>query len=196
MKKIQSVGVYCSSYEKLNEIYKKAAIELGQQLAAHQITMVYGGGAQGLMGDVSRSVMSHGGRAIGFMPHHLKEFEDPNWTITELHLVDTMHTRKRLMFEQSEAFIVLPGGFGTLDETFEMITWYQLKLHNKPIIFINVNDYWSPLQDLTSNIFNQGFAKLEDKKCFRYVNSVSEALQELLKAPEPTPHEPVATWVS
>jgi hypothetical protein len=123
MKKVQAIGVYCSSYEGLDEVYKKAATELGQQLAEHNMTMIYGGGALGLMGDVSRSAMAHGGRVIGFMPHHLKEFEDPNWAITELHMVDTMHTRKRLMFEHSDAFFVLPGGFGTLDETFEIITW-------------------------------------------------------------------------
>lgn len=195
MKKVQAIGVYCSSYEGLDEVYKKAAAELGQQLAEHNMTMIYGGGALGLMGDVSRSAMAHGGRVIGFMPHHLKEFEDPNWAITELHMVDTMHTRKRLMFEHSDAFFVLPGGFGTLDETFEIITWQQLKLHDKPAIFINVNAYWTPLQELTKNIFDQHFAKPEDKKCFKFVNSVSEAFQALLKAPEPTVHEPMEDWV-
>lgn len=195
MKKIQAIGVYCSSYEGLDEVYKNAAIELGQQLAKHNITMVYGGGILGLMGDVSKSVMAQGGRVIGFMPHHLKELEDPNWGITELHMVDTMHTRKRLMFEHSNAFLVLPGGFGTLDETFELITWQQLKLHEKPIIFINVNNYWTPLQALTENIFDQHFAKSEHKKYFKFVNSISEAFQALLNAPEPIAHEPVAEWV-
>ncbi|MBA3813589.1 MAG: TIGR00730 family Rossman fold protein [Alphaproteobacteria bacterium] len=191
MKKIQAVGVYCSSYEGLAEVYRKAAFELGQQLAEHDITMVYGGGAMGLMGEVSRSTMFHGGRVIGFMPHHLKEFEDPNLEITELHMVDTMHTRKQLMFEHSDAFLALPGGFGTLDETFEIITWEQLHLHDKPIVFVNVNGYWDPLQQLTSNIFDQGFAEIEHKKYFKFVNTVSEAFQSLLKAPEPTVHETV-----
>jgi len=195
MKEIQSIGVYCSSYEGLGEVYRQAAKELGQQLAAHRITMIYGGGALGLMGEVSKSTMAHGGRVIGFMPHHLKEFEDPNWAITELHMVDTMHTRKRLMFEHSDAFFVLPGGFGTLDETFEIITWHQLKLHDKPLIFINVNDYWTSLKELTSNIFGQRFAKPEDKKAFRFVNSIPEAFQVLLKAHEPGPHEPAPEWV-
>lgn len=195
MKKIQAIGVYCSSYESLDDVYKKAAVELGQQLAEHHITMVYGGGALGLMGEVSRSVMTHGGRVIGFMPHHLKEFEDPNWAITELHMVDTMHTRKRLMFEHSDAFFALPGGFGTLDETFELITWHQLKLHDKPIIFINVNDYWTPLQELTSNIFDQHFAKPEDRKSFTFVKSIPEAFQSLMKAPEPATPESFAKWV-
>lgn len=195
MKEIQTIGVYCSSYEGLDPVYKEAAVELGRQLATHNITMIYGGGALGLMGEVSRTVMAHDGRVIGFMPHHLKEFEDPNWAITELHMVDTMHTRKRLMFEHSDAFFVLPGGFGTLDETFELITWQQLKLHEKPIVFINVNEYWTPLQNLTANIFDQHFAKNEHKKFFKFVNSIPEAFQALLQAPEPLPHEPVAEWI-
>lgn len=195
MKAIQAIGVYCSSYEGLDDIYKKAAIELGEQLAKHQITMIYGGGALGLMGETSRTSMAHGGRVIGFMPHHLKEFEDPNWAITELHMVDTMHTRKRLMFEHSDAFLVLPGGFGTLDETFEIITWQQLKLHDKPLVFINVNAYWTPLQELTKKIFDQHFAKPEDRKCFKFVNSVTEAFQALLKAPKSIVHESMEEWI-
>ncbi len=195
MKEIQAIGVYCSSYDAVKDTYKEAALELGQQLAQHNITMIYGGGVQGLMGEVANSAMAHGGRVIGFMPHHLVEFENPNRNITELHLVDTMHTRKRLMFEHSDAFCVLPGGFGTLDETFELITWRQLKLHDKPIIFININDYWTPLKQLTQNIFEQHFANREHKKYFKFVESVSEAFEALFKAPEPTTHEPVAEWV-
>jgi len=195
MIEIQSIGVYCSSALHVEGVYEKAALELGEKLAQYQITMVYGGGAQGLMGKAANAAMSHGGRVIGFMPHHLKEFEDPNWAITEMHMVDTMHTRKRLMFEHSDAFLVLPGGFGTLDETFELITWGQLKLHEKPIIFINVNHYWDPLEALTKNIFDQRFAKPEDKDCFKFVRSVAEAFQALLKAPEPPAPEPIAEWV-
>jgi uncharacterized protein (TIGR00730 family) len=99
------------------------------------------------------------------------------------------------MFEHSDAFMILPGGFGTLDETFELITWRQLELHEKPIVFININEYWNPLEALTKNIFDQGFAKAEDKKCFQFVRTIPEAFQTLLKAPEPGPHEPVAEWV-
>lgn len=195
MKKIQSIGVYCSSYEGLDEAYKNAAIELGQQLAKQHITMVYGGGALGLMGDVSKAAMDNGGRVIGFMPRHLQEFEEPNKNITELHMVDSMHTRKRMMFEHAEAFFILPGGFGTLDETFEIITWGQLKLHVKPIIFININNYWAPLQALMSNIIHEGFAKREHEKFFTFVNSISEAFQILHKAPESTISESVVQWV-
>lgn len=141
MKEIQAIGIYCSSYDTVRDAYREAALKLGQQLAQHKITMIYGGGVQGLMGEVANSVMANGGRVIGFMPHHLEKLEKPNLDITELHIVDTMHTRKSLMFKHSDAFLVLPGGFGTLDETFELITWRQLELHEKPIIFININSY-------------------------------------------------------
>lgn len=186
MKKIETIGVYCSSYEGLDEGYRKAATELGKQLAEHKITMVYGGGILGLMGDVSKAAMLHGGRVIGFMPNHLKELEDPNWAITELHMVDTMHTRKRLMLEHSDAFFILPGGFGTLDEVFEVITWAQLKLHDKLVIFINVNGYWDPLQNVLSNIFDHGFARSEHKNFFTFVTSVEEAFQALHDVPKPS----------
>lgn len=195
MKEIKAVGVYCSSYNHLNPIYIEAAEDLGKELAHRGITMVYGGGAEGLMGAVARATIAHDGSVIGFMPKHLELSEPPNQEITELHMVDTMHTRKRLMFERSDAFVILPGGFGTLDETFELITWRQLNLHEKPIIFVNINNYWSSLRDLTSNIFTQHFAKEEDKKCFHFVNSVAETFQALLKEPEPMPPEPVEKWV-
>ncbi len=195
MKQIKSIGVYCSASDRVDGIYKKSAQELGEQLANHKITMVYGGGVQGLMGQVANSVMESGGKVIGFMPDHLKKFEDPNRAITELHMVDSMHTRKRLMFENSDAFFILPGGFGTLDETFELITWRQLKLHDKPIIFINVNNYWSPLQKLTHNIFAQDFAKPEDEQSFKFVNSISDAFKVVLTGPEPTTHKPLKEWV-
>jgi len=195
MKQVLSVGVYCSSSDRVDGVYKSAANELGNQLAFHKITMIYGGGSEGLMGEVANAAMAGGGKVIGFMPNHLEQFEDPNWAITELHMVDTMHTRKRLMFEHAEAFFVLPGGFGTLDETFEIITWRQLKLHDKPIIFININNYWDPLEELTKNIFNQKFAKSEDQKIFRFVRSIPDAFRALGRVHEPTSHEPLTEWI-
>jgi hypothetical protein len=195
MKTFQSIGVYCSSYEDLDEVYKNAARELGQQLAERKITMIFGGGSLGLMGEVSRSVMDHGGRVIGFMPRHLEEFEKPSGHITELHMVDTMHTRKWMMFEHAEAFFILPGGFGTLDETFEIMTWAQLKLHAKPIIFININNYWASLKELTANMFNQGFARPEHQKFFTFVDSIPEAFEALQRAPQGAVCESGVEWI-
>ena len=195
MKEIQSIGVYCSSYDSVSDIYKKAAVALGEELAKRKITLVYGGGNLGLMGQLANTTMKEGGRVIGYMPEHLKNLEEPNWDITEMHMVDSMHTRKRLMFEKAGGFFVLPGGFGTLDEAFEMITWRQLGHHEKPVIFININEYWTPLQDLTSNIFDQHFAKTKKKKYFQFAPSISEAFRFLLEIKTPVPHKPMAEWV-
>ena len=195
MKEIQAIGVYCSSYDSVSDVYKKAAVALGQELAKRKITLVYGGGNLGLMGQLANTTMKEGGRVIGYMPEHLKNLEEPNWDITEMHMVDSMHTRKRLMFEQADGFFVLPGGFGTLDEAFEMITWRQLGLHEKPVIFININEYWTPFQDLTNNIFEQHFAKPEHKKYFQFFSSIPEAFQFILEAKTPPNHEPAAEWV-
>ncbi len=189
MKEIRSIGVYCSSSNNVDQVYKNAAFQLGKALADRDIQMIFGGGGQGLMGIVANAAMENNGHVIGYMPNHLKKFEDPNWMISELHMVDNMHTRKRLMFENSEAFFILPGGFGTLDETFELITWRQLELHEKPIVFININGYWDSLKEVTKNIFAQHFADPEDKKAFMFVNSVEEALQVLYRAPEPKAEE-------
>ncbi|EKE09896.1 MAG: hypothetical protein ACD_16C00100G0058 [uncultured bacterium] len=195
MREIRAIGVYCSSYDTVNSIYKKAAVTLGKELAKRKITLIYGGGNKGLMGEVANTAMKHGGYVIGYMPDHLKEFEEPNWGITEMHMVDSMHTRKRLMFEKGDGFFILPGGFGTLDEAFELITWHQLELHDKPIIFINIKNYWTPLKILTKKIIKQHFAKPEHKKCFHFVDTVPEAFQVLTRGPEPVVHEPMGDWV-
>lgn len=195
MKEIQAIGVYCSSYDSVSDVYKKAAVILGEELAKRKITLVYGGGKLGLMGQLADATMKEGGRVIGYMPEHLKSLEEPNWDITEMHMVDSMHTRKRLMFERACGFFVLPGGFGTLDEAFEVITWRQLGLHEKPVIFININEYWTPFQDLTNNIFDQHFAKPDHKKYFQFASSIPEAFQFLLELKTHDPHKPVAEWV-
>lgn len=192
MKEIQTVGVYCSSYDSVDDVYNKAAVILGEELARSKITLVYGGGNKGLMGQLANATMREGGRVIGYMPEHLKNFEEPNWGITEMHMVDSMHTRKRLMFEKADAFFVLPGGFGTLDETFEVITWRQLGLHNKPVIFININEYWTPLRDLTKNIFEQHFAKPEHQKYFQFASTIPDAFQLLLEGKKA---ETLPEWV-
>lgn len=195
MKEIQSIGVYCSSYDTVSDIYKQAAFELGEQLAKREITLIYGGGDQGLMGELAHATMSNGGKVIGFMPQNLSNIEKPNLEITELHMVETMHMRKRLIFENSDAFFILPGGFGTLDEVFELITWRQIELHEKQIIFININEYWSPLKELINTIIEQHFAKPEHKKYFQFVSSITDAFHALFKGPEPAILESEAEWI-
>ena len=182
MKKIQSIGVYCSANAQVASVYIEAAREVGEALAHHHITMVYGGGDRSMMGAAANAAMAHNGRVIGFMPKHLRALEAPSDHITEIHMVDTMHTRKQCMFENSDAFFVLPGGFGTLDEVFELITWRYLKLHEKPIIFININQYWDPLLVMIKNIFDQNFSNARDENLFHFVSSVAEAFQFIMDA--------------
>jgi uncharacterized protein (TIGR00730 family) len=176
MKQIQSIGVYCSSYQT-EGIYAQAAQDVGTLLAHHQLTLIYGGGTRGLMGKVVKAVLDQGGRAIGMMPR----LENPRHDIPENQRMETMRTHKLQMFKHADAFFILPGGFGTLDEAFELLIWCQLKIHTKPIIFININHYWDPLKTLMKNIFDQGFAKPEDKNYCQFVDSVPEAFQVFLK---------------
>jgi uncharacterized protein (TIGR00730 family) len=174
MTHIQSIGVYCSSYQT-EGIYAQAAQETGALLAHHRLILIYGGGTQGLMGKVVNAVLDQGGRAIGMMPR----LENPQRDILESQRIGTMRAHKHQMFKHADAFFILPGGFGTLDEAFELLIWCQLKIHAKPIIFININNYWDPLKALMKNIFDQGFAKPEDRNCCQFVDSVQEAFQVL-----------------
>lgn len=184
MKDIKSVCVYCGHYES-KEIFQKAARELGAILAEAGLELVYGGEKLGLMGTLADAVIHNGGRAIGFIPHHLENFESPHPGIQELYRVDTMHTRKLQMSKRADAFVLLPGGFGTLDEFFEIITWKQLGLHDKPIIIVNVGDYWSILLELMEQVFDHGFAPPEDRNIFSIVTRVKDVVPMLRATQEP-----------
>ena len=145
MRDIKSVCVYCGSSSRVRQSYKDAAVELGLILAREGIRLVYGGGQVGIMGIIADTVLKNGGEVTGIIPHFLNESEVGKADVTELIAVDSMHVRKQIMAEKSDAFIVLPGGFGTLDEFFEILTWRQLKLHDKPIVIADVESYWAPL---------------------------------------------------
>ncbi len=179
IKTVKSACVYCGSSTLAANIYRDAAKRLGEVLADHNIQLVYGGGRLGLMGLVADNVLANGGQAIGFMPHYLDQFEGAHTGLNELHIVDSMHTRKSKMSERGEAFIILPGGFGTLDELFEIITWKQLKLHNKPIIVVNINNYWDPLTVLIKQIADHRFAAPDDVDLVKVVNTVEEIITHL-----------------
>ena len=185
MKTPQAICVYCSSKDEVADVYKDAAYDLGQMLAEKGITLVYGGGDKGLMGTAAHSTMDAGGCVIGFMPRHLQNIERPDLNITEFHFVDTMHERKQKMFDNADAFFVLPGGFGTLEEVFEVITWRQIGLHEKPIIFININNYWSPLKAVVDTIFSQKFALSHQQAFFHFADSVCKAFEYVAAIPEP-----------
>jgi len=184
MKKIQSVCVYCGHNES-KKIYQTAAKTLGKCLGQNGFELVYGGGRMGLMGMVADAVLENGGRVVGFIPHHLDEFEGAHTGIQELHLVDTMHTRKLKMSERADAFVILPGGFGTLDEFFEIITWKQLMLHDKPIIIINTNNYWKPLVTLMHHVVDHQFANPEHRHIFDVVDHPEDVIPILLSSEKP-----------
>jgi uncharacterized protein (TIGR00730 family) len=161
------------------------ARDLGKQMAERKIRLVYGGGRVGLMGACADGVMAHGGEVIGVIPQHLQDREIGHSGLTELKVVDNMHTRKRMMFDLSDAFIVLPGGLGTLEEFFEVVTWRQLGMHDKPIIVLNADGYWDGLVGMIDGIIDDGFAQASARQYFSVVNSVGR-LFDLLAAPAET----------
>ena len=179
---VKSLCVYCGSARGASPRYIAAAKELGEAMAERNIRLVYGGARIGMMGEVADAVMKHGGEVVGVIPEHLQTSEVGHSGITELKVVDSMHTRKKLMFDLSDAFAVLPGGFGTLDELFEIITWRMLSLHSKPVVVINIDGYWDPYQALVDHIIAQGFARESSRQFFSVVNSVGRAF-DLLDEP-------------
>jgi uncharacterized protein (TIGR00730 family) len=191
MAAIGSVCVYCGSSKGTSPRYREVARAFGRVLAAHGIRLVFGGGGIGLMGEVSDAVMAAGGQAIGVIPDLLQKREKGHRGITELRVVASMHERKNLMFELSDAFVILPGGFGTLDEAFEMMTWRQLGMHDKPILFLNMDGYWDPLNALVDHFVREGFVAESGRGLFAMVTRVEDVIPALVR--EPT--VPVATPV-
>ncbi|MQP64805.1 TIGR00730 family Rossman fold protein [Niveispirillum sp. SYP-B3756] len=190
MSNIRSVCVYCGSSNYVDEAYKQAAKQTGHLLAAAGLDLVYGGGNVGLMGITADAALAAGGRVIGIIPDHIQKFEVDHTGLTELHVVDSMHTRKRMMVERSDAFIVLPGGIGTLDEMFEIITWRQLQLHAKPVIIVNINGFWDPLLALMDHMQATGFMRKPNlpgasSQLFQIVNDVESILPLLSVQPTP-----------
>ena len=185
MPPITSLCVYCGSSAGHDPRHGATAVALGQMMARHNITLVYGGGRVGLMGIVADAVLAAGGKAIGVIPTMLKTAELAHTGLTELIAVETMHDRKRRMFEIADAFAILPGGLGTLDEAFEIITWRQLGLHDKPILLIDSDGYWQPLRALLTHIIAGGFARPENQRLVTVVEAISQIPEILAKLPSP-----------
>jgi len=158
----------------VSEGFKTTAFNVSTALAQRNITIVYGGGHVGLMGIVADAGLKAGGKVIGIIPEHIKAKEIQHTGLTELHVVPDMHTRKRMMVERAGAFVILPGGLGTLDETFEILTWKKLKLHDKPIIIFNQDGYWDPLLALIDKTLKDGFSQPSDRLLFKVVTSIDE----------------------
>ncbi len=184
MPKISSLCVYCGSRMPKDPSHIDAARDLGKALAANGIRLVYGGGHVGLMGVIADATLNAGGQVIGIIPAHLHHIEVSHEKLTELHVVDSMHIRKEKMFQMADAFAVLPGGLGTLDETFEMVTWRQLRLHDKPILLVNYKNYWRPLLDLLDHMNKAGFVETEALGFFTVVEKLEDIIPTLMTEPE------------
>lgn len=178
---IQSVCVYCGSSNHVDETYKNLARAVGEALAKKGFRIVYGGGHVGLMGLVADSALKAGGEVVGIIPEHIRAHEVQHKGLTELIVVNDMHTRKNMMVEKADAFLVLPGGFGTLDEAFEVLTWKQLALHNKPIVIFNVEGFWTPLLNLIEHMIVKGFAPASNRNIFKAVTNIDDLFAALAK---------------
>ena len=183
MKKIGRLCVYCGSSGAVEARYREAASELGARLAAAGIELVYGGGRVGLMGLLAEGALTAGGKVTGIIPRRLLDAEVAHLGVTELVVVDSMHDRKRLMAEKADAFSVLPGGIGTLDELFEIVSWKQLELHDKPILLVDIGNYWAPLRALLDHIVVNGFARPQTRGFVHVVPSVSALMAALSEKP-------------
>jgi uncharacterized protein (TIGR00730 family) len=183
MSNIRRLCVYCGSSGAVDRQYREAATELGACLAAAGIGLVYGGGRVGLMGLLADAALARGGEVIGIIPSRLRDAELAHLGTTELVVVETMHERKRLMAERADAFAVLPGGIGTLDEMFDVLSWKQLGLHNKPILLADVGGYWAPLRQLLDNIVVTGFAREQTRGLLQVVPNVAGLMAALSKEP-------------
>lgn len=185
MTEVRSLCVFCGSREGIDPAYHAAALRLGQLMGERGVRLVYGGGSIGLMGVVADAVIAAGGEAVGVIPDFLIQYEVGHRRLQDLVVTDSMHDRKRRMFEMADAFVILPGGLGTLDETFEIVTWKQLRLHDSPIVVLDVNGYWSPLLDLLGAIIAAGFARPEITELITVVETPEQVLQALECAPPP-----------
>jgi uncharacterized protein (TIGR00730 family) len=163
VRRVASVCVFCGSTPGVDELYVDAARAMGQLLARHRVTMVYGGGRAGLMGAAADAALDDGGRVVGVMPRALWAREVGHTGLSELLVVDTMHERKALLAERADAFIALPGGIGTLEELFEVWTWATLGIHTKPVALLNVGGFWDPLLAMIDHLVDQGFVRLQSR---------------------------------
>lgn len=163
----------------LRPAYQTLAKELGEALFQSQMDLVYGGGRVGLMGIVSRTVMQLGGQVLGVIPKGLFGKEQADDEITELKVVNSMHERKAFMEKSSDAFIILPGGFGTMDEFFEILTWAQIGIHNKPIAILNFENFYDSLLQQMDLMIREGFVDPKNKELIIVADSVGELMQEL-----------------
>jgi uncharacterized protein (TIGR00730 family) len=188
---MKSITVFCGSSFGTEEIYKEQAVLLGQTLAKQNIKLIYGGANVGLMGAVADGVLNAGGEAIGVLPDFLRSKEIAHLGLTELIFVESMHERKTKMNDLCEGVIALPGGFGTLEELFEMLTWAQLGLHKKPIAILNINGFYDSLIELTETMVEKGLLKDVNQKMLLVSDNIDDLLNQMKNYTAPT----VGKWI-
>lgn len=193
-KKLRTVCVYCGSSGNVDEIYRAAARDAGTMLAQRGLDVVYGGGNVGLMGLTADAALAAGAQVTGIIPRHIQDREVAHTSLSALIVVDTMHQRKTIMVERSDAFLILPGGFGTMDEFFEILTWRQLKLHSKPVVIANIGGFWDPLLALMDHQIKSGFARESDRSFVIVTDTVEAAIDALFAAPAEA-EDPATKWM-
>jgi uncharacterized protein (TIGR00730 family) len=176
------VCVFCGASPGNSQKYAQTAHELGEALVSAELGLVFGAGGVGIMGAVSDAVLAAGGEAIGVIPQSLRDREYARGDLSDLRIVSTMHERKALMHELSAAFVVLPGGLGTFEEFFEVLTWAQLGLHRKPIVVLDIDGYYRPLIELLDHAESSGFMRAADRALVSVVESTGEVIDTLTRA--------------
>ncbi len=178
----RSICVFCGARAGVNPAYASEARDVGVMLARNGWRLVYGAGDIGIMGEVARAALEAGAATMGVIPTHLMSREQGRTDLATLVITETMHERKKVMFANSDAILVLPGGAGSLDEFFEVLTWRQLGLHGKPILLLNSSGYWTPLADLIEHIIAQGFAEPNLREFFEMVPDLEMLETRLIAA--------------
>jgi len=179
--KIKSLTIYCSSSQKIDKKFYKIAREIAEIISKYKIKVIYGGGNRGLMGEIARTLTKLKREVIGIIPKFLIKKEEANIKVTHLKIVSNMSKRKENLFKLGDAFLILPGGTGTLEELIEVLSWKNLKLHNKPIIFFNFDNYWSPLIKQFDKIIKNKFGNKNLQNKFQVIKN-SKEFNKILKS--------------
>ena len=176
---IKAIDIFCGSKSGNNPLFEEHTRQLGILLAEKNITIIYGGGNKGLMAAVANAALEKDGKVIGIIPKMLSEFEHQHDGLTELHIVETMHNRKQMLYEKCDAAIILPGGYGTLDEVFEILTWNQLRIHNKKIFILNSGGFYDHLIAHIQKMYQEGFLYGDPYETMTILNEPADVLQYL-----------------
>ena len=174
---LHSIAVFCGSKPGKNSLFESHTRELGHWLANNNITLIYGGGNKGLMGTIANAVLEKNGKVIGIIPEILSDREHSHHGLTELLVVETIHIRKQLLYEKCDAAVILPGGYGTLDEVFEMLTWNQLNIHDKKIFFMNTGGFYNHLVDHIRRMQDEDFLYDHPDNKIKVLNEPAELLK-------------------